>query len=345
MIDTGFLLTVFAAELALLTLILLLLVIRSILLALRGPGKRRRIREAEIDLITAIESDRPTSYPFAKLRRSDQVEVIFDLLPNLSGEPKTRLAAVATESGIADWALRWCYSRRWYMRLRGAEVLSVLGQTGPALILLEDDRPEVRMRAVEWASMLPDPAELEMLCLMLGDPDPGVRFTVMDCLLRIGGEVVEPLIRAIEGGTGPEVTAAAMRVASGIGDHRLAELAIRHCRDPRTGVRAAAAAACGSVGGQVAAETLVSLLDDPDQEVRREAVNSLGRMNSWASSPGVARLLGDPEWSVRRAAAVALDGFGPLGSLYLRRVARGDDGPASRVASQALGPPEYRVPT
>jgi len=337
LIDTSLLLIVLAAELAVLLLVLGLLIIRSVLLALRGPGRRRRIRQAESDLITAIESGRPTSYPFAKLGRKDQIEVIFELLPSLSGEPRKRLAAVASDNGIADWGLKWCDSRHWFVRLRGAEVLSVLGERGPVLMLLGDERAEVRIRAVEWAAAEPQSAELEKLCLMLGDPDPGVRFTVADGLLRVGGNAVNPLVRTIERDAGPDTTEAALRVASGIGDHRLAALAIEHCQDPRDGVRAAAAAACGSVGGDDAARTLISLLDDPDPDVRREAVNSLGRMNSWASAPKVAALLGDDEWPVKRAAAVVLDGFGPPGRLYLRRVASSDDGPAAKIASQALG--------
>ena len=338
MVDTDLLVLVAAAELALLLGIALILVFRTALVAFRVPRRNRTIREAETELITTLESGSPELGTFSGLRETEQVEALFDLLPNLSGESRTRLAVSAGGGGVSELGAKWCRSRRWGMRVRGAEVLSVLGQDGPVDDLLEDRRPEVRIRAVIWAATRNDDQLLDRLCLMLGDPDPGVRFTVMDSLLRVGGAAVEPIRRTIEADPDPETTAAALRVASGIGDHRLAELALRACDDPRTEVRSTAAAAAGSLGGPHAGARLELLLVDPEADVREQAVDALRRMNSWAASPEIARLLADPDWPVRRAAAIALDEFGPIGRLYIRRTARGEDSLASRVAAQALGP-------
>lgn len=337
MIDNDLLLWVCLVELVIFVSLLLLLMARSIVPAVRGPRQKRQLQVAETELIQALESGKMAPYSFWCLNPAHQVEAMFELAPSVSGQRRADLAVMALETGLTGRARRWTQSDRWSRRIRGAELLRILGESGPVTELLHDPRPEVRIRTAEWATVEPSRKVVEELCSCLSDPNPGVRFATMDSLLRIGGAAVGPLSTLIGEASDPMTLIAGLRVAGGIGDPRLVSLAENRCRDRHPGVRAAAAAACGNLGGEVASATLRGLMSDPEPRVRVEAVTALGRNNHWPSAPDIAPLLEDPEWTVRKAAAIALGQLGAIGSTYLRRIARGDDALASRVARQALG--------
>ena len=269
----------------------------------------------------------------AGLSTTAQVGLFSELGSSLRGGQKERLTQIAADVGLVRKAERWCSSRRWGTRLRGARVLTLLG-TGAAVVptLFDDPRPEVRAQAAQWAGDHPDAGSIDRLLAMLSDGDILCRFTVKDSLLRLGPDAVEALRRHIEREPVPD----AIEVAAGIGDDRFLDVGLEQCgsRDART--RALAATLVGSVGGAAATDVLTDLLRDPDLSVRAAAAESLGRLGHWPAAGDLAERLRDSSWDVRSAAALALRALGAPGILLLRRALSDRDRFARDMARQVL---------
>ena len=248
-----------------------------------------------------------------------QIKLISDIAPNLSGEHRQWLAAVAEELGLAARARASCRSKRWWKRLEGARFLTMLGPDEDVMpSLLMDRRLEVRVQATEWAADHPTPEVATGLIALLEDPERLRPFAICDALLRMGNMVVEPLAEYIANHSGRQVEEA-LEVAAGLGDHRFMEPALALSRDESSRVRATSARLMGVLGGNPAVETLVRLLKDPEPQVRSAAARATGEVGHWPTSGAVAALLRDPSWEVRREAGVALRALGAPGNLLLRR--------------------------
>jgi hypothetical protein len=183
------------------------------------------------------------------LRPRLQIQVFFDVAPNFSGTQYQRLTVLARELGLPARADVYCRSRWWWRRLQGARLFSLFGGGEEVVPLLFHDRNAVvRAQAAEWAAAHPSPVVIATLLSLLDDPDGLCRFTAQDSLLRIGGPVIEPLVRYLSDPSGPQVEAA-LRVAVGLADPRLLSPALRLCRHKSPQVRVLAAALLGMLGG------------------------------------------------------------------------------------------------
>lgn len=341
--DEALLVRIVVVEVALLATSLLVLIGHAFSLAARQRRLRPRLARAERTLRDALDGrppDRESLAQLAGLPTSAQVLAFGDLSTSLSGSQKQRLAAIAAEVGLLDKAERWCSSRRWGTRLRGARVLMLLGGGDNVVPLLFDDpRPEVRAQAAQWAGDHPDPASIERLLSMLSDPETLCRFTVKDSLLRVEHAAAEPLLDHLARGATPE----ALEVAAGIADSRFLAPALQSCRSPDARTRSLAAALAGSIGGSRATDALTELLCDPDLEVRAAAARGLGKLGHWPAAGALAQRLRDSSWEVRSAAALALRALGAPGTLLLARALSDRDRFASDMARQVLELPDGRL--
>jgi HEAT repeat protein len=332
---------------ALLVLSLLLLVGHGIWRALadaywRGPTERARAALA--DTADRLELDEAGAKALRRLPSRRRIDVFAELAQSVAGAPQTAIADAARSLGVIAAAERWCSSRRWRRRLRGARLLTTIGGGEDAVPpLLEDARPEVRAQAAEWAAGHPTPAVVEALTGMLGDPRGLARFTVMDSLIRLGSHAAEPLRRAIGDSTGVAAVAA-LRVGAMIGDPRLAPAARSRLDDTDPAVRAWAVRLVGAVGGDENAAAVEQRLSDAAPEVRAAAALALGRLGHWMAAGRLGSRLGDPAWEVRRNAALALRSFGSPGELLLNRALRDDDAFVRDMARQTLDLPEITLP-
>ena len=340
--DETLLLRVAVAEAALIAAALLVLIGHAILIARKRRYQRAVLSGAALTLAAAVGGEAPERDALdqlAGLPRSAQIGAFADLSKSLSGVQRQRLADVAAAVGLTGKAEDWCHSRRWGERLRGARLLTLLGE-GDRVVrpLLDDPRPEVRAQAAQWAADHPEPEVIERLLSMLSDPETLCRFTVKDSLMRIGRASADPLLRYISEVDGLPATEA-LEVAAGIADARFLTPALKLCKatDPR--MRSLAARLAGSVGGARAAEALTELLADPDADVRAAAAKALGRLGHWPATTTLAACLRDPAWEVRRAAAIALKAMGAAGVLLLRRALTDRDRFARDIARQVLDLP------
>jgi hypothetical protein len=332
---------------ALLLAALVLLVAHGTWRAASEARWRRPLAQARTALARTADRLEPAPEDLRALRRlpaDRRLDLFAELAQSVAGAPRSALAETAAELGVIERAERWCVSRWWRRRLRGARLLTTLGGGEDAVPpLLSDPRPEVRAQAAEWAAGHGSPDTVRRLATMLGDPLGLARFTVMDSLIRLGAAAVEPLRDTIAGAEGAAAVAA-LRVGAAIGDPRLAPGARERRADPEPEVRAWAVRLAGAVGGDENAAAVVERLSDPADEVRAAAAIALGRLGHWPAAPGLAALLGDRSWEVRRNAALALRVVGPAGELLLGRALREEDRFARDIARQTLDLPEAILP-
>lgn len=324
---------------------LLLAVALAVTLLIASSWRARSDRRQTADMargrpimIATVTRDLTASEVAAleRLGRRTQVRLLAEIAPSLSGERRARLGAVAARLGIARSAEAACRSRRWWRRLQGARLLTLIGSGDEVMpALLGDRHPLVRAQAAEWASDHPTAATLRLLVALLDDPHRIARFAVQDTLLRVGhpaiGVLAEGLLsmsaRGIEAG---------LAVASRVVDPRLVPIAATLAEHDADSVRAAAARALGAQGGDVAVQVLTRLIEDEDPRVRAAAAASLGRLEHWPSATRLLPLLSDPSWGVRRESALALRAMGAPGAVILRTALTSEDRFAADIAAQAL---------
>ncbi|WP_028067785.1 HEAT repeat domain-containing protein [Solirubrobacter soli] len=343
MINTSVLLVAIVVLIVLILIGLALLVVHGIVRSVVARLRGRRIAAARDALLAAARRGEPDDAAGSALRaipHERALELLEELAPSLAGPELEALSAIARQRGLIADAERECASRRWRTRLHAVRVLALLGG-GEATVprLLDDERPEVRAQAAEWAAGHPESAP--KIVAMLDDPGRFVRYTAMDSLIRLRAAAVEPLSAAIETSPRPR---APLEVAARIGDPRLAGPAQARLDDPDAVVRSWAARVLGGLGGDEHAAAVVERLADEDAEVRAAAAVALGRLGHWPSAPAVAALLTDRDWNVRRSAALALRALGPAGELLLRRALRDEDAFARDMAQQTLDLPEAVLP-
>lgn len=302
---------------------------RAALYLLLQPGARPA---AGFDRAAAIEELR--TFP-GRL----QDALILPFASSLDPSDSAPLTGIALEIGLVRRAERMCGSRRWWKRLRGARLLTIVGGgAGPLLQLLRDPVPAVRAQAAEWAADHPSPEVVKVLVAMLADPAAISRFAVQDALLRLGEPASGLLAEILDAGES-DALEPALRVASGLPHPRFVPAGIRLCASPDPIVRARAAGLLGAIGGIEGADTVAELLKDPDGGVRAAAVQALGRMKHWTRAPEIAARMRDTSWDVRRSAGLALLGMGSPGMLMLRKMLSDANSFAADMARQVLDLP------
>ncbi len=309
----------------------------------RTGADERRLAQARLQVqrFLAGECDRRKFLAMlSRLRFAVLVSLFQELEITLKGQHRRELTEIAASLGLVKRAARMCRSRRWWRRLHGARVLTLVGADHPVMPrLLRDPHVEVRSQAAEWAADHPTPQVITALLELLSDTTGLCRFTVQDTLLRIGHAVVEPLAAFLGTHSGSQVTAALM-VSTGLADRRLLPCALAHCADADEDTRAAAVEVLGTLGGDEAIAQLLSALQDPSPLVRANAARGLGSLKHWPAAPRVVELLRDAVWEVRRDAGLALWNFGAPGTLMLRRALHDRDRFAADMARQVLCAPE-----
>jgi len=274
-----------------------------------------------------------------KLPRRVQVAVFLEIAQNVTGTGKERLRFIAGEISLLSRARRFCRSRRWGRRLRGARILARMDVSDPLVErLLRDPHPAVRAQAAEWAAAQPSvPVVAEMLN-MLGDPATLARFAVQDALLRMGTIVVDPLAQFLATHSG-EPAESGLRVAEALAGPRFLPAGVRFSSSNDPALRTNAANLLGAIGDVSAASRLIQMLSDPHSDVRAAAARGLGRMRHWQAASDLAKSLCDSAWRVRRESGLALRAVGAPGVLLLRRALKGGDAFAADMAQLILDLP------
>lgn len=317
----GRVLVVECGVLALTYVLLLGIAARRIIRRRRMASRIARARAA----LSAVAGGRALAPPelelLAGLPLGLRGRLVADLAASISGQGRTRLTALAADTGIVAAAERACRNRRWWRRLEGVRMLTMVGAYGDGAVPLIADRdPEVRAAAATWAADHPREDIIDGVVGMLDDPVPLCRFAAQGALLRIGGPAIEAITVRLEG-AGLAHVDGALEVAAGLAGPRLLPAALVLATDASADTRARAAATIAAIGGAEAVAALERLLTDPQARVRAGAAAGLGRLGHWPAGPCLVTALGDPEWDVRSRAGLALAALGAPGRILLREAA------------------------
>ena len=332
-------LAVEAGALAVLLMLLVALPVARALRARREAGRMQAAREA-VSRGFELEDETTAVQALARLRARHRADLLAEFAASVGGGQRTWISGLARATGLTHRAERDCRSRRWWKRLRGVRLLTLLVGGGAAVPpLLDDDNSEVRAAAVTWVSEGPYPEFVEQLLERLADPTPLVRRASKDALLRIGPPAVAPLARALEASSSSGLDDA-LQVAAGLAAPPLLDPALGLLSHSSARTRALATALVARVGGRRAVNALMTLMTDAEIDVRATAIEGLGRLGHWPAAVNIAAALRDPAWDVRREAGLALRALGPSGELLLRRAFVDEDRFARDMARQVLDLPE-----
>ncbi|HKQ60745.1 MAG TPA: HEAT repeat domain-containing protein [Candidatus Polarisedimenticolaceae bacterium] len=254
-------------------------------------------------------------------------QILLDHVQRVRGIERDRLGRAYDELGYVDEHLRALRGRRWWRRADAAEKLGLAGATRAVDALaaaLQDEVPEVRMRAAKSLGLLGGHASVQQLVHALNEPNRWSTIRVADVLTGMGRQVVDELIASF-----PELSLAGrlacLDILGRIRPLHVAPWLVERLGDREADVRARACHALGSIGDPQTAPDLVEALDDPDWPVRAMAAKSLGRIRQLDSIPALARTLRDREWWVRCNAARALRAMGAPGLEALDRLLEDPD--------------------
>ena len=262
-----------------------------------------------------------------------------EIAPHVRGGQQESLTRLARAVGLEKYVERMCQSRRWWRRLYGCRLATVLDLAGDVVPPLLDDRnSRVRAEAAVWAGGHPQPGLIQILLKLLDDEASLVRFASQDALLRTGRPAVPSLATFLSKRSGPGIDLA-LRVAAGLPEHEFEEPALRLSRHNTAHTRAGAATLLAGLGGNRATGQLSRMLSDPAVQVRSAAAAGLGKLGHWPAATALAAIMTDSSWLVRREAALALGRLGSPGRLMLRRTLGSPDAFAADMARQVLGLP------
>jgi HEAT repeat protein len=194
----------------------------------------------------------------------------------------------------------------------------------PALLpLLRESNTAVRTTAAGILSQIADHSVVLPLTGLLGDPDPAVRATAIECLAgTVATNAAAQAIRRMLSDRDPQVREAAAGALGRMQDRASVQPLSSAMRDENWHVRATAAESLGRMPCPESVDALVAAVADAQWPVRRAAASSLGHIRDSRSIPALTQALGDPHWSVRQSAASslkAISGQAPDGDTGSRR--------------------------
>lgn len=248
--------------------------------------------------------------------------ILLDHLERVRGIERRRLGNALDELGFTDRYLEGLESRRWWRRAECAERLGLGGAkrtVGSLIKTLDDEVPEVRLRAAKALGRLGGISAVRPLIYALGEPNRWSTIRIADILTSMGQEVVDELIT-----TFPDLNLharlAAIDILARIKALQAAEWLRLRIQDFEPDVRARACNALGSIGDTEAGPALIEALKDGEWPVRAQAAKALGRMRHVDAITELCTALRDREWWVRANAAEALKAIGDDGVVALRRM-------------------------
>ncbi len=298
----------------------------------QAARRARHRRELEPRILNWAHGDEKTVHKALDDRASalDRVvieQILLDHIQRIRGIERDRMARAMEQLGFIDVYLGGLESRRWWRRAESAEKLGLAASKRaiqPLSHALDDEMPEVRLRAAKALGQLGGVASARKLVRALNEPNRWSTIRVADILIGMGRESIDTVIEAFDDLT-REGQLAVLDIVGRVRPLAATPWLLEKARDESTDIRARACHALGSIGDPSASKKLIAALDDAEWPVRAMAAKALGRMLLVDAIPELGRALRDQQWWVRHNAAHALRAIGPRGLEALEKlVADGD---------------------
>lgn len=305
---------------------------------------RARRREIEPAVLSYAHGEAASVLPGlggqVRLRDRNVVEqVLLEFIQRVRGIERNRLGKAFDELGYVDSNLEQLKSARWWFRAEAAEKLGLSGArraTEHLASALNDDEPEVRIRAATALGKVGGRASVVPLIGALNEPNRWSTIRIADILTGMGIEVVQELVSSWDD-LSPTGRLAAIDIFGRIRLLDAVPWLRQRLADEDADVRARAAHALGAIAEPGSAESLQAAMNDPEWPVRAMAAKALGRIRDRKSIPVLTASLRDREWWVRANAAEALRIMGPEGIDALIGMLDDDDNYARHQAVLMLG--------
>jgi len=254
-------------------------------------------------------------------------QILLDHIQRVRGIESERMAQAMEQLGFIDSYLEGLESRRWWCRAEAAEKLGLAASKRAVQALssaLDDEMPEVRLRAAKALGQLGGVASARKLARALNEPNRWSTIRIADILIGMGRKSIDTVIEAFDGLT-REGQLAALDIVGRVRPVSATPWLINKTKDESPDIRARACHALGNIGDPNVHDVLIASLNDNEWPVRAMAAKALGRMLVAGAIPDLSAALRDPQWWVRHNAARALRAIGPRGLAALEElVADGD---------------------
>lgn len=229
------------------------------------------------------------------------------------------------------------------LEIRKAAVVA-LGRIGdarsvPALTEVLDEDPELVIPAADALAKIGDPRAFEALLALVGDPNAGVRQSVVGALNSLGTPQMPSRVLPLLEDDDPNVRESAVKIAGYFGYPECVELLLERCRDEDERVRRAAVEHLPFLEDERATPELVRALKEETPRVRAAAAGAMALAEGTEVSAALIEALGDADAWVRYFAARALGRSRVAESAdALAALARDDRANHVRIAAvEALG--------
>jgi HEAT repeat protein len=286
----------------------------------RAARRARHRRELEPRILSWAHGDEKTvrkalDHRPSALDKTVLEQILLDHIQRVRGIERERMAAAVEQLGLIDVYLEGLESRRWWRRAESAEKLGLAASKRaiqPLSNALDDEMPEVRLRAAKALGQLGGVASARKLVRALNEPNRWSTIRVADILIGMGHESIDAVIEAFDD-LSREGQLAVLDIVGRVRPLAATPWLLGKLTDKSTDIRARACHALGSIGDPNVSKELITALNDVEWPVRAMAAKALGRMRLADAIPELARALRDSQWWVRRNAAHALRTIGPRG--------------------------------
>jgi len=292
----------------------------------------RRRRELEPKILAWVHGDEKTvrkaldGYP-SSADRAVIEQILLDHIQRVRGIERERMARAMEQLGFIDTYIEGLESRRWWRRAESAEKLGLTTSKRAIQSLsrmLDDEMPEVRLRAAKALGQLGGVASARKLVRALNEPNRWSTIRVADILIGMGRKSIDTVIEAFPSLT-REGQLAVLDIVGRVRPISATPWLLERAKDESANIRARACHALGSIGDPNVSKELIAAMRDEEWPVRAMAAKALGRMRVADAIPELGRALRDPQWWVRHNTARALCAIGPRGLAALEERVADDD--------------------
>jgi len=277
-------------------------------------GDEKSVRE--------VLEETPSSFDTSVLE-----QILLDHIQRVRGIERERLARAMEQLRLIDGYLAGLESRRWWRRAESAEKLGLAASQRaiqPLARALDDEMPEVRLRAAKALGQLGGVASARKLVRTLNEPTRWSTIRVADILIGMGHQSVDAVIEAFPG-LSHEGQLAVLDIVGQVRPISATPWLVERLKDESADIRARACHALGSIGDPNVGPELAAAMNDEEWPVRAMAAKALGRMRCSDAIPQLVGALRDEEWWVRHNAARALRAIGRRGLEALENLVSDSD--------------------